>query len=304
MNFSSIIAQMMVLFLILAVGYAGNKAKILNADSNRHISRLILNITMPCTVLYSVMNGNFNTTGREALVFMLFTLVSYAIIYLIAWPVPRLLRFPREDAGIVRFLLAFGNVSFMGYPVIQAIYGDGALFYVTLLGIPFNLLLFSVGMILTSGKREKLNIKLFLTPTLFATVASVLIFAFKFTTPKLIVDATSLVGHMTTPGAMLIIGSTLADIPIRDVFSEKRIYPIAVIKLILIPVVTWLVLKFFVFDTQMLGVLIVEAGMPTATAATMLSLQYGGNDKLASKGVFLTTLFSVVTIPLLLYFLF
>lgn len=304
MNFSSIIAQMMVLFLILAVGYAGNKAKILNADSNRHISRLILNITMPCTVLYSVMNGNFNTTGREALVFMLFTLVSYAIIYLIAWPVPRLLRFPREDAGIVRFLLAFGNVSFMGYPVIQAIYGDGALFYVTLLGIPFNLLLFSVGMILTSGKREKLNIKLFLTPTLFATVASVLIFAFKVTTPKLIVDATSLVGHMTTPGAMLIIGSTLADIPIRDVFSEKRIYPIAVIKLILIPVVTWLVLKFFVFDTQMLGVLIVEAGMPTATAATMLSLQYGGNDKLASKGVFLTTLFSVVTIPLLLYFLF
>ncbi|SHI07998.1 hypothetical protein SAMN02745823_02312 [Sporobacter termitidis DSM 10068] len=304
MNMSSLISQMLVLFLVLALGYIGNKAKILNSGSNKHLSALILNIAMPCTVLNSVMNGSVSTTGREALTFMLFSLVSFAIIYLIAWPVPRLLRSPKEDYGIIRFLLAFGNIAFMGYPVIQAIYGDGALFYVTLLNIPFNLLLFSLGIILTSGKREKLNLKLFLTPTLFTSVASVLIFAFNISMPKIIVDTTALVGHMTTPGAMLIIGSTLAEIPFREVFSEKRLYPVVFVRLILIPVVTWLVLRLFVSDAQTLGILMVEAAMPTATAGTMLSLQYGGNDKLASKGVFLTTLFSVVTIPLLLYLLF
>jgi predicted permease len=135
-------------------------------------------------------------------------------------------------------------------------------------------------------------------------VASVLIFAFKLTMPKIVSDTASLVGHMTTPGAMLVIGSTLAEIPFREVFSEKRLYPVIVVKLVAIPVATWLILHFFVTDPTALGVLVVEAAMPTATAAAMLSLQYGGNAKLASKGVFLTTLFSVVTIPLLLYILF
>jgi malate permease and related proteins len=304
MNMSSVITQMAVLFLVLALGYIGNKSKILNSGSNRLLSGLVLNITMPCTILYSVMNGAVTTTDSEVLKFVLLALVSFALTYLIAWPVPRLLRSPREDYGLTRFLLAFGNVAFMGYPVIQAIYGDGAMFYVTLFNIPFNLLLFSLGIILTSGKREKLSLKFFLTPTLIISFVSVLIFAFNVAMPKIIVDTTSLVGHMTTPAAMLIIGSTLAEIPVRDVFTELRIYPVAFIKLIMIPVVTWLVLRLFVTDAHTLTILTVEAAMPTATAAAMLSLQYGGNDKLASKGVFITTLFSVVTIPLLLYLLF
>lgn len=304
MNMSSVVNQMAVLFLTLAIGYIANKAKILNGAGNKLLSSLVLNIAMPCTVLSSVMNGAVKTSSHEVLMFSLFAVVFFALTYLIAWPVPRLLRSKREDFGLIRFLMAFGNIAFMGYPVIQSIYGDGALFYVTLLNIPFNILLFSLGIILTSGKKEKFNYKLFLTPTMFASLASVLIFGLNLSMPKVIVDTASLVGHITTPGAMLVIGSTLAELPIKGVFAEKQIYPIIAIKLLLMPVVIWLVLRLFVYDTQMLCILTIEGAMPTATAAAMLSLQYGGNDKLAAKGVFLTTLFSVVTIPLLLAILF
>lgn len=304
MNMSAALSQMAVLFLILILGFIGNKAKILNTESNKLLSRLILNIAMPCTVLSSVMNGTVKATGNDVFLFMLFALISYAVTYLIAWPFPRLIRSPRQDDGIIRFLMAFGNIAYMGYPVIQSIYGSSALFYVTLLNIPFNLLLFSLGIILTSGKREKLNVKLFLTPTMVASVISVLIYAFDVTMPKIVVDTSSLLGGMTTPGAMLVIGSTLAGIPFREVFTEKRLYPVVFAKLLVIPILTWLILRYLVHDPLVLGVLTVEAAMPTATAAAMLSLQYGGNDKLASKGVFLTTLFSVLTIPLLLYVLF
>jgi predicted permease len=102
---------------------------------------------------------------------------------------------------------------------------------------------------------------------------------------------------------MLVIGSTLAGIPIREVFRDLRVYPVTLVKLLVIPVVTWLALRFIIPDARTLGILIAEAGMPTATAAAMLSLQYGGNETLASKGVFITTLFSVLTIPLLLWLL-
>ena len=78
---TSALTQMVVLFIVLALGYVGNKAKVLNADSNRLLSRLVLNITMPCTVLYSVMNGAVTATGREALLFILLSLVSFAVIY-------------------------------------------------------------------------------------------------------------------------------------------------------------------------------------------------------------------------------
>ena len=303
MNMSAAVNQMAVLFITLALGFIGNKARILTADSNKLLSRLVLNISMPCTVLSSVMNGAARATGHDVLVFLLLTLVFYAVTFIFAWPFPKLARSTRADSGLLRFLLIFGNIAFMGYPVIQAVYGDGALFYVTLLNIPFNLMLFSLGIILTSGKKEKLSIRLFLTPTMLASLVSVLIFALNITMPQVIVDTSALVGKMTTPVAMLIIGSTLAGIPFREVFSEIRLYPLMLIRLVVIPLVVWLALRFFVSDAQMLGILVLEAGMPTATAAAMLSLQYGGNDKLASKGVFLTTLFSVVTIPLLLFLL-
>jgi predicted permease len=155
MNISAVITRMTVLFLILAVGFIGNKAKVLTSGSNRLLSALILNITMPCTILGSVMNGAVTATGSEALMFIVFALAYFALSFLIAWPLPRLCgkKGAQADDGILRFLVIFGNVGFMGYPVIQSIYGDGALFYVTLFNIPFNLLLFSVGILLVSGKR-------------------------------------------------------------------------------------------------------------------------------------------------------
>ncbi len=103
---------------------------------------------------------------------------------------------------------------------------------------------------------------------------------------------------------MLVIGSTLACIPLRDVFSELRIYPLAAVKLLVIPVLARLIFGLVIADRVMLGVLVALSAMPTATNAAMLSMEYGGNEKLASKGVFLTTLFSVATIPLLLFILF
>lgn len=304
MNMSSVINQLAVLFLVLSLGYIGNKTKILNAESNRLLSVLVMNITMPCTMISSVTDGSVKATGSEAVIFTLLIIASFALAGIIAWPVPKLLRAPRKDNSVIRCLLLFGNIGFMGYPVIQAIYGDGALFYVTLVNIPFNIMAFTLGIIMMSEKKAKLNLKSLVSPMLIASLVAVIIFAFHMTMPKIIVDTAALVGHMTTPGAMLIIGSTLAEIPIRNVFTDLRIYPIVLLKLIIIPVIIWFILHFFVTNTEILGIIVVESGMPAATIVTMLSLRYGNNENLASKGVFLTTLFSVVTIPLLLNLLF
>ena len=192
-------------------------------------------MTLPCLVLHSVMTGGLSLTGGDAAYFLLISLLVYAIGFALSIIVPLILHIPRPDRGLYRFMTAFANVGFMGFPVVDAIFGSSATFYVALFNIPFGMLAFSIGIIMITGKGEKINPKQFINPTLIASVVAFVIFAFQIRIPALIVDTTDLIGRVTTPAAMLIIGSTLAEIPFREVFSEWRIYPFALIKLIVIP---------------------------------------------------------------------
>lgn len=303
MNMSATLSQMAVLFIILAAGYAANKLNVMTADSNKLLSKLVVNITMPCTILSSVLGGQVTATGRDAVYFMLFSLAAYLLAFIIAIPLPRLLRAPKRDGGLYRYMVVFSNVGFMGFPVIQSIFGSGAMFYVMLFNIPFGVLCYSAGLMMLTGSGGKLKLKLLLNPMMAVSLLTVLVFYTNLSVPGIIADAVDLVGRMTTPSAMLIIGSTLAGIPLRDVFSDLRVYIVTFVKLVVVPVLTLIMLRFFITDALMLGVLTALSAMPAASNATMLCMEFGGNEQLAAKGVFLTTLFSVVTIPLLLFIL-
>lgn len=304
MNMSAIFSQMGILFLIIAIGYAANKFKILTPESNKLLSRVVVNIAMPCTILSSVLSGEVTASGSDAAFFILMAFAAYLLAFLISGPLPWIIRAKKSDNGLYRFMIVFANVGFMGFPVIQAIFGTGAVFYVTLFNIAFSLLCFSIGIIMVAGKGEKLNPRLFINPTMVVSVVTVILFYTKLQVPAVIADTAVLVGKMTTPSAMLIIGSTLAAIPFKQVFGDFRLYTLSVFKLIVVPLITWLALRWFISDPMTLGVLVTLAAMPTASNATMLSMEYGGNETLASKGIFITTLLSVATIPLLMSLLF
>jgi predicted permease len=304
MQISAIIKQMTVLFLVLSVGYSANKLKVMSGASNSLLSKMVMNITMPCTILSSVMSGEVTMTENEALFFGLMILCTFVIASILIIPVPYLIKAPAADKGLYRFLIAFGNVGFMGFPVTYSIFGQASVFYVALFNIPFTIIAFSVGIVMVAGKKGRIDLKLFINPSLIASIATIMLFALKIETPVVIAETADLLGRVTTPAAMLIIGSTLASIPVKKVFSQWRLYPVTLLKLIVVPIITWAVLRLFIRNDLMLGILVVLSGMPTATAATMIALEYGGNDRLASTGVFITTLFSVVTIPALMFLLF
>ncbi len=300
MSLSVIFSQMAMLFIVVAVGFAANKFNIITADSSKLLSKLVLNIAMPCTILSSVLGGNATASGSDAVVFLLLAFAFFALMFLVSVPIPKLLHAPREDRGLYRFMTVFGNVGFMGFPIITTLFGAGAAFYVTLFNIAFSLLCFSAGILLVSGGHGgKINFRLLINPTMIVSILTVIIFYTKPLVPAIINDTVGLISQLTTPTAMLVIGSTLAVVPFREVFSEWRLYPLTLLKLIAVPVVVFFLLRLVTSDPLTLGVLTVLSAMPVASNATMLSLEYGGNEKLASKGVFITTLISVITIPLI-----
>lgn len=302
MDISSLLSQMAILFLVLVIGYAAGKSKLLPEDAGKILSKLVIHVAMPCTVLSSVLAVELTMSRRDAAVFFALTSLSFLIFFLIGLPLARLLKAPLKDRGLYVFLLVFSNVGFMGYPVVETLFGAHTAFYVTLYNIPFNLLLFTVGILLISGDKSRVSPKqIFLSTTLIASFISVIFFVFDVSLPMVLTKTFSLVGQITTPCAMLIIGHTLSKVPIKSVFTEKRLYPLILVRLLVIPFLIALICRPLTSDPEILGILTVLAGMPTGTVVVMFSLEYGGNDKLASKGVFLSTVLSLVTIPAVSY---
>ena len=303
MDMRIIINQMAVLFILIAAGYVSGMIKMLNPDGVKTLSKVVINISTPCTILYSVLGDTDNITGSRTIIFVLLTLIAIALFFFIAIPLARALssKNSNSDSGLYASMIAFGNVGFMGYPVTRAIFGAVSMFYVALFNIIFNIIAFSVGIILVSGKGVKVNLRVLLNGTLVASLVSFLIVFTHIRAPSIIVDAISLASGVNTPCAMLVIGATLSQVPVKDVFNKWQLYPVTVLKMIVIHVVTWLVFKQFVKDELLFGILVVLSGMPIAASVAMIAVEYGGDERLASSGIFLTTLLSGVTIPLIVY---
>ena len=303
MDMQVILNQMIVLFILLAVGFIGGKVKLLSPDAGRILSKIIISITAPCTILTSVLSGEVNITTGETVIFLLISFLAYLLFILISIPVAKMLGGDKSNNGLYSYMAAFGNTAFMGFPVIIAIFGNAAAFYVALFNIPFILLTFSVGIILISGKGRKFDPKILISPTIISAFASIIIAITGFRAPTVITEPIRLLGNITTPGSMLVIGLTLARVSFKDVFYEWRLYIVALFKLIVMPVFIWIILKQFVANGMLLGIAVILSGMPTAAMATMVAIEYGGNERIASGGVSMTTLLSGVTIPLIVYFL-
>jgi len=303
MDMPAIITQLAVLFIVMFLGFIACKLKAVPQDSGGILTKVVLNITLPCTILSSVISGDLKISGGETAFFMLMSIIVLLIPMIIAIPGVRLMGGSKKDHGLYAVMIFLGNVGFMGFPVTNAIFGPESAFYVALNIIPFQILSFSLGTLLIAGKSGKFDFKVLCTPATITSVCVIPLAISGFAAPAIIATPINLVGSMTTPCSMLVIGIVLAKINFRDMFSNWRLHIVALVKLTLMPVVTWLILRQIISNELILGVLVVLSGMPTAAVVAMFAIEYDGNERIASGGVFLTTLLSGVTVPLVVYLL-
>lgn len=200
------------------------------------------------------------------------------------------------------FMIAFSNVAFMGIPVMNAIYGPESIFYLTIYNMLFNLCLYLYGASLMgygTGIKTKFHIKQMINPGIISGIIALIIYFLNIKLHVVISDSLSMIGGLTTPIAMMIIGSTLAKLPFKDIFNEWHIYPFTIVKQIIIPVLAYPVLKLFISDPLLLGVTLIMIAMPVANSAVLFATQYNGDEALAAKTVCITTLLSIITIPVI-----
>lgn len=305
MDIQALFEKMVVLFTILFAGFFCGKAGIMDVESNKSLSRLVANLTNPMLVLASVMTDERLLSPAEVLQVTLLAAGCYAFLIASSLLLPRLLHLNARESGPYRFFYIFSNIGFMGYPLVRAMFGEGAMFHLTIFVLFFQLVCWSYGAQTISGEgRFRLSWRILKTPCVLSALLAYAIYLSGVHIPRIVADVVKTTGEITSPLAMLILGCALSQCSLRDVFGRPKLYLLALIKLIVVPLAAFFVLRTFIKDPLLLSLTTVVLAMPAATNATILTYQNHGDDRLAASGVFLTTLLSVASVPGLMLLLF
>ena len=305
MDIVMITYQMLALFLLLVTGYVAYKAHVTNDDAVRYLTKLVLNVSLPAQILVSFLSNRGKVSNMTLLEVTGISLFCYVVYFLVGVVFVIVTHTPKKQRGTYIFMLLFGNVGFMGYPVIQAVFGINAMIYAVIFNVMFNFIIYSLGIILIGGEKTgKFNPKLLInTPMVTALIALILFFT-PIPLPEYLNDALNYLGNLTTPLAMIIIGGTIAKMKARELFNDWRIYVFTVFRLIVMPLAVLAAMNLLHEQQYLIrGTAVVLAATPVATNATMLAIQYDGDVDLVSKGIFFSTVLSVVSIPIVAMFL-
>ncbi|HDR74130.1 MAG TPA: AEC family transporter [Methanoculleus sp.] len=299
--------RILILTLLIAAGYASLRTGILTHRSLKSLSSLLINVTLPALILVSLQVPVSGALISGAGEIVALSAVYYALSLAIAAAVLHALGTRAGERGVFAFALVFPNVGFMGFPVIETLYGTGALFYAVICNLIFNVLVFSVGIMMMTGGGEGrggFEPRMLLNAGIAASLLGLALFLLSVRIPSPLFEALDLLGGTTTPLAMVVVGALLATFPARRMVEDWRIGIAAAARLLVIPVAAWLVLQPFGTDPLAFAVLITLAAMPTAANTVIFAEEYDADALLASRIVFVTTMSSVVTIPLLTGLLF
>ena len=306
----NIVNQMLLLFLLMAAGFIADKCKVMNADLNRGLSKLVLNVTLPAMVLAAVLKADHSLETAQVFVLLGVAVGLYLFLIPLGYLFTKLLAVKDGEKGVYRYSFIFGNIGFMGFPVVAAIYaGDSvmAVFYASFFQLPFCFLNYTLGVHLMAGEDapKRPLWKAALQPGVIVPIVGLALYLLNVSMPDVIVGTADKLGSITTPASMLIIGATVAEMPLKNVFVTWRLYPATVIKIAIVPGLFWALLRLLSLplDPIMLGVAVIMAAMPTANSSTMLCHTYGGDAELAASSVVVTTIASVVGVPLLAWLL-
>lgn len=298
-----LLQQMLVLFLLMGVGYLCARRGIINEEASKKISMIVVNVANPAMILSGGM-AEEKISGQTLLQTVAVIIAIYAVLLVIAQLLPRLLRVEEKSRGAYRVMTVFSNIGFMGFPVIAALYGNGALLYASLFIIPYNILIYTYGISAIRSQGEKSDWRQSLTPArvlnigVVACVVSMAIYLLGIPVPGVIKTTVTQLSSLTAPLSMMVIGASLTGLNLKALFCDARLLVFSAIKLLAMPVLGVLIIRQFVANPIICGVCMVMLATPVGSMTAMLAQQYDGDYEMTTKGVALTTILSVATMPL------
>lgn len=306
MDLSVLLSNLIGLFLLIGVGFFAVRAGILPAEASKPLTALLMKITVPATIVSSMLRPldmGFLKMGASMLLVGMVILPLFSVVSL---GLSRLFRVPDGRRGMWCFCATFCNSGFMGFPVALALFGEEGLALTVILSIPFNLMMYSIGakMVCIDLPRDGSAQAISWGKVIFSVINLSLVVGlfFYFTQiqlPQAVRGPLDYLAGVTTPLSMMITGMNLSQGKAGDIFRDRDILTAAGTRLLILPVLAWGLMRLIPgLSSLVLGAALLNFSMPSPAAAALLGEQYGGDTQTAVRAVFVSSLLCIVTIPL------
>ena len=335
-----VISQMIMIFLLIAIGFGLSRSSHLTSESSRDLSWIVLNITNPITILVAAIEDEQKVSAMElAMAFALFIGI-YIFLGIVAYLLPIVMGVERDDRYSYRYLSVFSNVGFIGIPFCSAVLGVHSLIYVSICSLVFNLIAYTVGMSamekvgmrqngavkrggvdsresLTGGdagmggdstsgesgaRKTMAGLKKVVNSGTVFSILTIVVYILDIKFPSVIMNTLSYIGRSTTFLSMIVLGVSVAALSVKEIFGKPALYVFTLLRQIVVPVALIFVLKPFVDNTLLLQTAIIMVAKPCANLPLMMAKQYRAKEDTISSGIMLTTFCAILTIPIVTWF--
>lgn len=293
--------NILILFIVIAIGFLTRKLNIVDKDFRKGLSKFVVYITMPFYIIKN-MNQSFNSDIlKNSMQLIIISFLSYILMIIIAMISKRIFKDDKEKMPIYQLSMVFANTGFLGFPVLETVMGSGYIFYGAIFNIFFDAFLWTYGVFLFRRDGEgNFDFRKILTPSLFAVIIGFGMFLLSIELPIVLLKSISNIGSLTPSLAMIIIGLMLSEINLKSFFTSITPIFVSIYRLVIVPLIIYLILFLFGFRNELLLVPTILLAMPVAANTAILTDANGGDYKSMTMMVMLSTIMSMITIPILI----
>ncbi len=307
MDILVVLQQMAMIFILISIGIVLFKKQMLSENTSTQISGIIVNVTNPALLVSSAFSEGPRASLQELGTALIVFAAVYAILIAAGFLIPYLLRVPKGYHYAYQLLTIFGNVGFIGIPLAQAVLGPESLIYVSIYNLFFNILIYTLGIALlqkTKGEKSAaFRVKKLVNAGTISAAATIFFYLCDFNVPSILPSTLNYMGQATTLLSMLVLGVSVAQMTPRDIFSHPQLYGFTLLRQILLPVLLIMAFRPLIGNPLILSTLALMLAVPAANMPLMLSKQFHVETETISQGIILTTVLSLVTIPVVSLFL-
>lgn len=298
-----LLQQMLVLFIYMMLGFFLARKGVLDERAGKTFSWMVVNVANPALIILPTINKETTLSPEQIWEALKLAVIMYVALIVIAKVITMFMRTSMEK-NLYQMMMIFNNIAFMGFPIVAAAYGPDALLYSALFTLPFCLLIYTYGIVLITANGEKLKLRSIFNIGVIAVIFALAMLFIKPDMPEFVITATKGVSNLTGPLSMMVIGISLAGMKLKDVFCDKTLWLFSFVKLLVIPIIGTLIVIRLLDNDLLCHVCMVMLGTPVASMVVMLAQTYDADSELMSRGVALTTILSVITIPMVSFIVF
>ena len=311
MNTFWILMEQIELFIVyLVIGMILVRTGVLSDKGLDWIARVVMKLSLPTMIFVNVISQVDRVALVQSLSIIGLAVTASILLFGLGVALTKLFHVEGDRSQIYRAMTMFGNVGFMGIPIIEELYGKGAIIYVVLYSFVYSIIFYSYGIYLfekekalQTGEKAKIKFewKKMINPGIAASLIAMVIFLFQIKVPAPAVSFVDYLGNSCIPLSMILTGVSVAKLPLIEVFKDKKMYFFTFLKMLVIPIIAAVLIRNFHLDPVLSGIMVLMFGMPNGSMAVMMSIDYSLDSSICSRGIVLTTLLSIITLPIVAY---